>query len=123
MAQLASTDTSVFNERVRLARKTAGIKIRTVADALGISPKQYRLYEGASVMPLDLVAPFCAITRVSPLFLLTGQLSPAATESNGKENIHAVIGKVHGILVPQNHCGAPCPKGAYWCRPRCEHRN
>ncbi len=68
----ARLDDYVF--RVRAARKTAGMSSRAVSDALGITRSRYRTYERDELLPLNLVATFCATVRCSPLYLLTGEV-------------------------------------------------
>src|SRR6188472_3062605 len=63
-----------FAARVRQARTSARYPIDEMALLLGITRDTYTKYEGrgASLMPHNLIVPFCLACRVSVEWLLTG---------------------------------------------------
>ena len=65
---------AAFAARVRHARIAASYPIDEMALLLGITRDTYTKYEGrgASLMPHNLVVPFCLACRVSVEWLLTG---------------------------------------------------
>lgn len=76
-----------FTERVAAARIARNLKQWQAAEALGIPQDKYKQYEGRSLMPHRLIGRFCIVTRVDPVWLLTGRgqkplkpLELAATE-------------------------------------------
>jgi hypothetical protein len=65
---------AAFAARVRQARTSARYPIDEMALLLGITRDTYTKYEGrgASLMPHNLIVPFCLACRVSVEWLLTG---------------------------------------------------
>ncbi len=99
--------------RVRLARRAAGISRRQAAKALGIPRGAYACFERSLIMPGGLLVKFCALTRVSPEYLLRGeQFDPHQSKVLRSGN----------LVTKLNMCGAPCPYGHFWCDERCLHR-
>lgn len=73
MGPLGRPRVAVYTRRVRIARKAAGLTVRALAFVLHIPAKEYRRYEHDVPLPIDLIGPFCAATRCSPVYLLTGE--------------------------------------------------
>src|SRR6185503_11131759 len=65
---------AAFAARVRQARSAARYPIDEMALLLGVTRETYTKYEGrgASLMPHNLIVPFCLACRVSVEWLLTG---------------------------------------------------
>jgi transcriptional regulator with XRE-family HTH domain len=65
---------AAFAARVRHARTAARYPIDEMALLLGVTRGTYAKYEGrsASMMPHNLIVPFCLACRVSVEWLLTG---------------------------------------------------
>jgi DNA-binding XRE family transcriptional regulator len=65
---------AAFAARVRQARTVARYPIHEMALLLGVTRDTYTKYEGrgASLMPHNLIVPFCLACRVSVEWLLTG---------------------------------------------------
>jgi hypothetical protein len=65
---------AAFAARVRQARTLARYPLDEMALLLGITRETYTKYEGrgASLMPHNLIVPFCLACRVSVEWLLTG---------------------------------------------------
>jgi DNA-binding XRE family transcriptional regulator len=65
---------AAFVARVRQAQKAARYPIDEMALLLGVTRDTYTKYEGrgASLMPHNLIVPFCLACRVSVEWLLTG---------------------------------------------------
>lgn len=65
---------AAFAARVRQARTAARYPIDEMALLLGVTRDTYTKYEGrgASLMPHNLIVPFCLACRVSVEWLLTG---------------------------------------------------
>ena len=65
---------AAFAARVRQARTAARYPINEMALLLGVTHDTYAKYEGrgASLMPHNLIVPFCLACRVSVEWLLTG---------------------------------------------------
>jgi DNA-binding XRE family transcriptional regulator len=65
---------AAFAARVRQARTAARYPIDEMALVLGVTRDTYNKYEGrgASLMPHNLIVPFCLACRVSVEWLLTG---------------------------------------------------
>jgi transcriptional regulator with XRE-family HTH domain len=63
-----------FAARVRQARTAARYPVDEMALLLGVTRDTYAKYEGrgASLMPHNLIVPFCLACRVSVEWLLTG---------------------------------------------------
>jgi hypothetical protein len=62
-----------FTERVKVARVATGLKQWQVAELLGIPQDKYKQYEGRSLLPHYLIGRFCIVTRVDPVWLMTGK--------------------------------------------------
>ena len=65
---------AAFAARVRQARMRARYPLEEMALLLGVTRETYTKYEGrgASLMPHNLIVPFCLACRVSVEWLLTG---------------------------------------------------
>jgi DNA-binding XRE family transcriptional regulator len=65
---------AAFAARVRQARTAARYPVDEMALLLGVTRDTYNKYEGrgASLMPHNLIVPFCLACRVSVEWLLTG---------------------------------------------------
>ena len=65
---------AAFAARVRQARIAARYHLEEMALLLGVTRDTYTKYEGrgASLMPHNLIVPFCLACRVSVEWLLTG---------------------------------------------------
>ena len=57
-------------ERVKSARITAGLEHDQVAEALGMSEDAVRRWESRSLIPHDMIVPFCDLTGAKPEILL-----------------------------------------------------
>lgn len=74
--QRASDFDEDFIERTRRARIDAGYTQETMGKALGMLPNTYSKYESRSPLPHRTIPLFCALTRIDPLYLFTGQQTP-----------------------------------------------
>lgn len=83
MGPLGRPRVEVYAKRLRTARRAAGLSIRAVAAMLHIDSRVYREYERHTALPIDLIGPFCAATKCSPIFLLTG-MEDGASEGAGE---------------------------------------
>ena len=65
---------AAFAARVRQARTAARYPVNEMALLLGVTRDTYTKYEGrgASLMPHNLIVPFCLACRVSVEWLVTG---------------------------------------------------
>lgn len=75
---MAETETEAqfkqeFMQRVAAARTARNLKQWQIAEALGMSQDKYKQYEGRSYLPHHLIGRFCIITRVDPVWLMTGR--------------------------------------------------
>ena len=62
-----------FMQRIAQARIARGWKQWQAAEAMGIPQDKYKQYEGRSLMPHYLIGRFCLVTRVDPVWLMTGR--------------------------------------------------
>lgn len=62
-----------FMQRVAEARIARGLKQWQLAEALGMAQDKYKQYEGRSLLPHHLIGRFCIVTRVDPVWLVTGR--------------------------------------------------
>lgn len=111
MGKLLSAPARDFIDRTRIARKTAGISAKAAAAAIGVTLDEYRQFETRAELPARHVMAFCALTRISPMYLLTGERHAVSKTSQ--------MLTAGGIVAPQNRCGAPCPLNPHWCRGEC----
>lgn len=111
MVMTSAVHKANFIQRTRIARKASGVRVKTIALALGISAQKYRTYETDEVLPNSLLAGFAMLTRVSQDYLLTGHRSGTVDAQK--------IQSFNDISTPMNKCGAPCPYGSGWCRLKC----
>jgi hypothetical protein len=85
----SSTDyRAAFLSRTKAARVNAGFTQEQIARALDMPQDKYKTYEVRSLLPHSLIERFCLITRVDPLWLLTG---------SGQ----AVQRKIHSVSTPK----------------------
>lgn len=83
MAKGSSSDyRDGFIKRVREARDGANYTQASIAKTLQISQDVYKQYETRSLLPHRLIGPFCAATRVSESWLITGQDSARPKRSS-----------------------------------------
>lgn len=61
-----------FMDRIRQARIARNLKQWQMGEALGMPQDKYKQYEGRSLLPHHLIGRFCIVTRVDPVWLLTG---------------------------------------------------
>ena len=71
-------------DRVRSARVTAGLEHEDVATALGMSLDAVKRWESRSLIPHDMIMPFCKITGAKPELLL------ATPRRERRPNLHSV---------------------------------
>ena len=62
-----------FTARIAQARIARGWKQWQAAEAMGIPQDKYKQYEGRSLMPHYLIGRFCLVTRIDPIWLMTGR--------------------------------------------------
>lgn len=62
-----------FLKRTKTAREGARFTQEEIARILQITQDVYKQYETRSLLPHRLIGPFCAATRVSESWLITGQ--------------------------------------------------
>lgn len=62
-----------FMQRVAEARIASKLKQWQLAEALGMPQDKYKQYEGRSLLPHHLIGRFCIITKVDPVWLVTGR--------------------------------------------------
>lgn len=62
-----------FLKRTKTAREGARFTQEEIARILQITQDVYKQYETRSLLPHRLIGPFCAATRVSEAWLITGQ--------------------------------------------------
>jgi len=80
MKDASGTDyKQAFLRRTKEAREAARYTQEQIAKVLQITQDTYKQYETRSLLPHRLIGPFCAATRVSEAWLLTG--STAASPS------------------------------------------
>ena len=53
-----------FQEKIKAAQKLSGLSDDEIAERLGISKDQYVRYKSRYWMRVDLIVPFCEITRI-----------------------------------------------------------
>lgn len=63
---------SQFCARVAALREASGYTQKAMADALGLDRDAYAKYETRSILPHNLILPFCALVGVTSDFLLSG---------------------------------------------------
>lgn len=61
-----------FTARVKAARIATGMKQWQVAEALGVPQDHYKHWEKSRLMPHHLIGRFCLVTRVDPVWIMTG---------------------------------------------------
>lgn len=61
-----------FLRRTKEARAASGFTQEQLAKLLDMPQDKYKTYEVRSLLPHSLIERFCLITRVDPLWLLTG---------------------------------------------------
>lgn len=64
-----------FIARVKEAREAANFTQVQIATVLGITQDQYKQYETRSLLPHRYIAQFCAATRISEAWLISGNTS------------------------------------------------
>jgi transcriptional regulator with XRE-family HTH domain len=62
-----------FIQRTKQAREASKLTQAETANLLGIPQDHYKQYETRSMLPRQLIPPFCAIMRVTELWLLAGR--------------------------------------------------
>lgn len=71
-----------FCRRTRAWRKTTGMTMQQMADAIGMTYEAYRTYELLRPLPHYLIVSFAAVTGASIPALFTGHPPPPARRSN-----------------------------------------
>ena len=62
-----------FTARIKASRVATGMKQWQVAEALGVPQDHYKHWELTRLMPHHLIGRFCLVTRVDPVWLMTGR--------------------------------------------------
>lgn len=61
-----------FVDRAKRARASTGKKQWEIALAMGVEQDEYKHWEGKRLMPHHLIARFCLVCQVDPIWMLTG---------------------------------------------------
>jgi transcriptional regulator with XRE-family HTH domain len=75
-----------FLRRTKEARERANFTQEQIARVLQIAQDRYKQYEVRSLLPHQLIGPFCAATRVTETWLLSGEV--AASPKRQSISVH-----------------------------------